>query len=470
MTSYPTPTFSALTMSPSGGPVSGADVSASTVTPPGSGSPVTLATLASQVYAPNVASGGEFDWYANGSVIARLQNNLTAGTFFQVPQITNGNFASNALGEGAWLKAFMGFSDNFSGIQTGGNNALAQIEAASDTVTTGSGLTGLNVIMNSGGTGMVGNRIAGQFTVNFSGNGSSSGSYLNNYASAIWGYLNVTGSTTTVSGQTTVNVQAGVLSATIAAGCTGYNLLNGLEIDVGAYETSGAGWMEGLKVLSVSQSASGGGRVGTQDYAIGIQGVVTDGSTGWNVGLLFGSPYAGSHTPIISTGTLISSVLGEITGFTVANAINFSNLTITGKAWQSPGFSVDGSGNTTIGSTSANYITLSGAATGSTPTFNISGASDSNVGINIQAKGTGNITLYSTANFQSSALFQYGAQFNAALVLNASGPQISAGTGAPGSGTPGYSVASSIRLRTDGATGSRLYVSTGSGWNAVAGV
>jgi hypothetical protein len=53
------------------------------------------------------------------------------------------------------------------------------------------------------------------------------------------------------------------------------------------------------------------------------------------------------------------------------------------------------------------------------------------------------------------------------LTVGTSGPTIRAGTGA----TPGTQPAGSLWLRTDGATGSRLYVSAGGGtWNAVAGV
>jgi len=48
---------------------------------------------------------------------------------------------------------------------------------------------------------------------------------------------------------------------------------------------------------------------------------------------------------------------------------------------------------------------------------------------------------------------------------------IVAGTGAPGSGTPGYGATGSIFIRTDGAIGTHIYVSTGSGaWTALAGV
>jgi hypothetical protein len=53
------------------------------------------------------------------------------------------------------------------------------------------------------------------------------------------------------------------------------------------------------------------------------------------------------------------------------------------------------------------------------------------------------------------------------VVGNAGGPSITSGTGAPLSQSP----SGSIYMRTDGAAGSRLYVSAGSGaWNAVAGV
>ncbi|MDR3415030.1 MAG: hypothetical protein P4L83_02495 [Nevskia sp.] len=56
------------------------------------------------------------------------------------------------------------------------------------------------------------------------------------------------------------------------------------------------------------------------------------------------------------------------------------------------------------------------------------------------------------------------------FLAGSGGTTISSGTGAPTSSTPGYAVGGSMFLRTDGGTGSRLYVSSGSAWAAVAGV
>lgn len=52
------------------------------------------------------------------------------------------------------------------------------------------------------------------------------------------------------------------------------------------------------------------------------------------------------------------------------------------------------------------------------------------------------------------------------LVTVTGAPTITAGTGAPSGTQPN----GSLYLRSDGTTGARLYVSTGSTWNAVSGV
>jgi hypothetical protein len=79
----------------------------------------------------------------------------------------------------------------------------------------------------------------------------------------------------------------------------------------------------------------------------------------------------------------------------------------------------------------------------------ISGGMGSNANINLTWAAAGAVTVAGT------------------LTLGQNGPTIIPGTGAPSAVMP----ASSIYLRTDGGTGTRLYVSAGGGtWNAVGSV
>src|SRR5579863_1773955 len=75
-------------------------------------------------------------------------------------------------------------------------------------------------------------------------------------------------------------------------------------------------------------------------------------------------------------------------------------------------------------------------------------------------------TIVPSGNAQGAWIRLAGMTKPGASVTGASTPTISSGSGAPSINQPN----SSLYLNLTGATGSRLYVSTGSGWNAVSGV
>lgn len=115
------------------------------------------------------------------------------------------------------------------------------------------------------------------------------------------------------------------------SGSTGWLIISGGEFDAG-----------------IATGASGSNRFGVNIVSSGsLQGSVRDaaielGSTGvgFKTGILLSTLHVGA--PIATTGTVIGS---DGNAQTVANGIDFSALTITGSAFKSPGYSVDGTGN-----------------------------------------------------------------------------------------------------------------------------
>jgi len=134
--------------------------------------------------------------------------------------------------------------------------------------------------------------------------------------------------------------------AVLQSAATNMNGVNGAEFDV-AMETGATSRIKtGLNVIS------GDGTPGGRDKGHGIYvdaGIMitsaTTGDVGFNTGISFGQ--SGAGWPIPSTGTMIGTG-GTSNARTAANGIDFTAVTFSGNAIATPGFIVDGFGNTRI--------------------------------------------------------------------------------------------------------------------------
>jgi hypothetical protein len=97
--------------------------------------------------------------------------------------------------------------------------------------------------------------------------------------------------------------------------------------------------------------------------------------------------------------------------------------------------------------------------------------------VRLVVQADNNVVLYSTtASGASIPVISVAAHSNSPIVNiqtpmgTNGGAIISSGTGAPGGSTAGVGQVGSLYLRTDGASGTHLYVSQGGSWTAVSGV
>ena len=131
-------------------------------------------------------------------------------------------------------------------------------------------------------------------------------------------------------------------TAGLNAGATGSWSVVGEEIDVRAVTGSTPLALTGLTIVTVGGHAVHGSNNIDSAIAIGNQPGT---STGWDYGLRFGGP--GTAFPFVSGDTL-HYAYPSTGGLTIANGVDFSNLTFTGNAWKSTGSTIDGSGNGTF--------------------------------------------------------------------------------------------------------------------------
>lgn len=198
---------------------------------------------------------------------------------------------------------------------------------------------GVEEILNLDGSGVIGDRIGGSFTVSLnaqSGNTTSQG------------YTGLTGrctlnATDVVTGGLGSSCIGGNMVASIGAGKTGS--VAGLEIDT--FEGSGA-TVEGRFGLTVVDTINGSGvqaGSGRDDIGISIDNQYDPSSTlGWKIGLQFGA--LTGHFPVATGGTLIGGTGPAISlNWTVANGIDWSLGAATG-FWEKFGtvWSVTGAG------------------------------------------------------------------------------------------------------------------------------
>lgn len=238
-----------------------------------------------------------------------------------------------------------GWAGSVTGSTTGGAFGVIQFSVTSDTFAN----TGANSLVNAldvehtfGGSGAQGGFSAGYFHLVQGAQTSNTNGQYGALGATARGNYNEGGTSGTAAGLLYgINPNVGLQCITPVTECaTFWQLLNGEEIDIQLY--SGASVLDkiGLQVVEQTNDASQASRT---DVAISLNNAT--GASGWQYGLLFGS-YAGLW-PMNANGTLIGCYPHANTGAcgTTTNGINFTNITFTGDAFESTGYSVDGSGN-----------------------------------------------------------------------------------------------------------------------------
>lgn len=176
-----------------------------------------------------------------------------------------------------------------------------------------------------------------------------------------------------------------------------------------------------------------------------------------------GMPSTGSGPLVLQNNPLIISP-------TVSGIITLQGATSGAAALTAPvsggGTITFPMGNKTLATTLLDNVTLTGDATNTGTAINVVNLSHvNNNSLLPSGLASGFVTIGSTSVNVGS---QTSGVSGITGISYASGPSITAGTGSPaGVVQPN----SSLYMRADGTTGSRLYVSAGSGvWNAVSGV
>ena len=139
--------------------------------------------------------------------------------------------------------------------------------------------------------------------------------------------------------------------AFLANGATNTLSLTGGEINVAAQTGSSVLYKTGLQIVGHYSDAVQGTGVDSMLYLSNQSGAV-----GWSQGIALGS--ANGQYPLISTGTILASY-----GGTVAAGVDLSLTTVTGSAFKSTGFSVDGSGNLSSNKITTGNVIASGTYT-----------------------------------------------------------------------------------------------------------
>lgn len=167
-----------------------------------------------------------------------------------------------------------------------------------------------------------------------------------------------------ISGTTSGNAYGGYFQVGLNTGATFWRNAVGMEIDVGVQTGASLDTKTGLQVVTLPSDAVSGGLGHDTAYVIG-QGASA--AVGWDYGFRVNG--VGGGFPIKPTGSIFGvPVTAFINGGTIANGFDLTNLTITGNAWKSTGFAVDGSGNVTGASykvASTAGVTCSGTPTSS---------------------------------------------------------------------------------------------------------
>ncbi|MDR3571053.1 MAG: tail fiber domain-containing protein [Candidatus Pacebacteria bacterium] len=136
----------------------------------------------------------------------------------------------------------------------------------------------------------------------------------------------------------------------LLSGATNFGQIVGEEIDIAAHASSSVMDVIGQQIVE----DTGGVVHGARDD-VGLSFNNASGVVGWNVGIGFGR--AGGEWPIATSGTMIEAVPTNsapvtVPGYLAQNGVDFREVDFgngTGLAFASPGFQVNGTGATTIG-------------------------------------------------------------------------------------------------------------------------
>lgn len=261
---------------------------------------------------------------------------------------------------------------------TTGINYLNSIDVLTDTAHGGTAQIDLAILHSFGGAAMTGPRVALQnLLVQTATTGNTS--VPEYYAS---GVDVMQSNTATGDGGTNVAQLGAFFGRNIISLVCGSNVWQncGLEIDVGNLSAStgqlyqmalslvncaavSAANEAAIYIYSATQPSNSNGGVTKGPWGPGI---------GWKNGILFAE--LGSNTPpLTSAATVLGVQLVNLTSVSVTHGVDFSKLVISGKAWQSPGASIDGSGiatfalykvgiNQVVGARASGYTAMTGTA------------------------------------------------------------------------------------------------------------
>jgi hypothetical protein len=259
-------------------------------------------------------------------------------------------YPANGLGKGIYV------GHNLTGSQTP-QAVLDEINVTADNAAVTGGIYGFGVNFSSGGSSLIGNRVAIEGSVSVSSISASAGSpYFIGGAFSATSSANLNG-TNTSSGASGA-IQGLITQTTASSGATDLLEVAATEFDI-----------------LVASGATTRIKLGTsvvQNATDAVQGAVYDaaymassnaGAVGWKA--IFQASDSNGQSPLASTGTLMNLQFANST--TIGNGIDLtnggSNITITNYAFKSPNFSVAGNGNTIIdGSLVVNYTSVISSA------------------------------------------------------------------------------------------------------------
>lgn len=156
-----------------------------------------------------------------------------------------------------------------------------------------------------------------------------------------------------------------------------------------------------LTSTALSPAVDGGSSLGTT--SLGWQNLF--GNTGFVINIENGDWVATHTAGILTVGTgdlrITNAGTNAASAVTVGGTQTLTNKTLTAPKFANAGFIADANGNEllifTTTASAVNEITFANAATGNNPKFSATG-SDANVGIDLQAKGTGTYRLLGTSD------------------------------------------------------------------------
>ncbi len=161
------------------------------------------------------------------------------------------------------------------------------------------------------------------------------------------------------------------LATYLTNAATFWNTLQAQENDVSVLAGASVASLYGLSIDQVGNHAVHG----TYDDT-GIVFSNDNGAAGWNCGICFGNTYAA--WPIAPGGTLLGAVIASRNSnssqaMTATNGVDLRNVTFSGYAFASPGFTVDGAGHAAVANISSPSIASAGSVTGITFPGNLRG-------------------------------------------------------------------------------------------------